>query len=841
MGEADVILGIRIKDESNGIAIPQSHYIEKVLKKFNYFDSTPVSTLMDASEKLMPNSGQAISQLEYSRVFGCLMYAMTCTRPNVSFVVGKLSRYNSNPGTLHWQAIQRVLKYLKKTMDYRLVYTGCPLASKKQTCITSSTMESKFMALAATGKEVEWLKNLLFKIPLWVKPIALISIRYDSAATLAKAYSQMYNGKSRHLGMKMVISLMALVLDSPEEKAKGYHQGVIHQRKYPQRVKSSDIIAEKKSATSSSSRTMSSPISGLKVKSPSADSSFRTSLSGSLPQKLSILGKEKKSATSSSSRTMSSPISGLKVKSPSADSSFRTSLSGSLPQKLSILGKEAVQQQERAQRIAFEALRNASATNTLVWSLQNLSTLTKSANSVDPTDCFDNFLKFHNQLIQAIADIISIKAATETTKKEETTPKKSTEVNGPDSNNISKRKSALHKSVSSFPGKSLQKSTVLGKHTRSSGVDQNGKTGSLNDTIKLGQQIEIEAGNWFMELLDKHLGNGMRYSKPDAKKVPHSLIVKALNWVESNQCDSRNNRVHPKAIDIARKLRIKAKRMASSEIRHRPYPCPTIAINLPKAMDKPRKSLNRPKGVQIKVQSPSSASAVRVRFSNVFVLTKVLTNDSSLVDVGKGKRSNSSVIPIDDALTKVLDKMAYIKCVSEQMVFCEGVRDFDMKSSNAVKIGSNVKDSSMQMVTDCDKVENDGSFINGPVRKVNDEYDKQTIGSDKVECREDFNMVDSTLSTDNVSVHNVADVEHVDDAHRGHHPPQPPLSSALAHVTYGDKSVEKYVGYSKLNYENYCFVTELNKSCEPKIEASKYTDWTDAMNEEMNALLRNDT
>ncbi|GJZ42227.1 hypothetical protein Tco_0589113 [Tanacetum coccineum] len=95
---------------------------------------------------------------------------------------------------------------------------------------------------------------------------------------------------------------------------------------------------------------------------------------------------EKKSATSSSSRTMSSPISGLKVKSPSADSSFRTSLSGSLPQKLSILGKEAVQQQERAQRIAFEALRNASATNTLVWSLQNLSTLTKSANSVDPTD-----------------------------------------------------------------------------------------------------------------------------------------------------------------------------------------------------------------------------------------------------------------------------------------------------------------------------------------------------------------------------------------------------------------------------------------------------------------------
>ncbi|GKB40571.1 zinc finger, CCHC-type containing protein [Tanacetum coccineum] len=106
-GEADVILGIRIKHKSNRIAISQSHYIEKVLKKSNYFDCTLVSTPMDTSEKVMPNNGQAISQLKYSRVIGCLMYAMTCTRPNIAFVVGKLSRYTSNTGTQHWQAIHR--------------------------------------------------------------------------------------------------------------------------------------------------------------------------------------------------------------------------------------------------------------------------------------------------------------------------------------------------------------------------------------------------------------------------------------------------------------------------------------------------------------------------------------------------------------------------------------------------------------------------------------------------------------------------------------------------------------------------------------------------------------
>ncbi|GKB93202.1 zinc finger, CCHC-type containing protein, partial [Tanacetum coccineum] len=105
MGEADVIFGIRIKHESNRIAISLSHYVEKVLKKFNYFDCTPVSTPIDTSEKLMLNNGQAVSQLEYYRVIGCLMYAMTCTRPDIAFAIGELSMYTSNPDTQHWQVI----------------------------------------------------------------------------------------------------------------------------------------------------------------------------------------------------------------------------------------------------------------------------------------------------------------------------------------------------------------------------------------------------------------------------------------------------------------------------------------------------------------------------------------------------------------------------------------------------------------------------------------------------------------------------------------------------------------------------------------------------------------
>nr|GEZ03244.1 zinc finger, CCHC-type [Tanacetum cinerariifolium] len=171
MRETNVILGIKIKHENKGIVITKSHYIEKILKKFNREDCSPVSTPIDLVEKLKPNTEKPVDQLEYSRVIGCLMYAMTSTRRDIDYAVGRLSRFTSNPNRQYWKAMTR--------------------AFKKQIGITSST-----------GKEAEWLRNLIHEIPIWPKPIAPISIRCDSAPTMARAYSQIYNEKSRHLGVK---------------------------------------------------------------------------------------------------------------------------------------------------------------------------------------------------------------------------------------------------------------------------------------------------------------------------------------------------------------------------------------------------------------------------------------------------------------------------------------------------------------------------------------------------------------------------------------------------------------------------------------------------------------
>nr|GEW38520.1 hypothetical protein [Tanacetum cinerariifolium] len=142
------------------------------IKDMREEDVILVSTPLDTCEKMMPNKGLAVSQLENSRVIGCLMYAMTCIRPDIAFDVGKLSRlvYSCYPSVLEG-------------------YTDASWISNTQDNFSIS------------GWEAEWLKNLLLEILMWVKLMAPISIRYDNAATLVKDYSQMYNGKSRHLGV----------------------------------------------------------------------------------------------------------------------------------------------------------------------------------------------------------------------------------------------------------------------------------------------------------------------------------------------------------------------------------------------------------------------------------------------------------------------------------------------------------------------------------------------------------------------------------------------------------------------------------------------------------------
>ena len=54
-------------------------------------------------------------QVPYASAVGSLKYAMLCTRPDICYLVGMVSRYQSNLGLKHWQAVKHILKYLRRT------------------------------------------------------------------------------------------------------------------------------------------------------------------------------------------------------------------------------------------------------------------------------------------------------------------------------------------------------------------------------------------------------------------------------------------------------------------------------------------------------------------------------------------------------------------------------------------------------------------------------------------------------------------------------------------------------------------------------------------------------
>ncbi|KAL0333148.1 UNVERIFIED_CONTAM: Retrovirus-related Pol polyprotein from transposon TNT 1-94 [Sesamum calycinum] len=148
-------------------------------------NANPVDTPMDKScvlsKELCPKTEEEkkrMTKISYASAVGSLMYAMMCTRPDLCFAVGMVSRYQSNPGPDHWVAVKRILRYLKGTSDLALCYHGGSLRlvgysdvdgstdrdertsgyafllggaaitwySKKQPCISLSTMEVEYVA-----------------------------------------------------------------------------------------------------------------------------------------------------------------------------------------------------------------------------------------------------------------------------------------------------------------------------------------------------------------------------------------------------------------------------------------------------------------------------------------------------------------------------------------------------------------------------------------------------------------------------------------------------------------------------------------------------------------------
>ena len=191
LGEAAYILGIKVTRDRRKrmLSLSQASYIDTVLARFSMQNAKkgflPFRHGVPLSKDQCPKTDQEKEEMRavpYASAVGSLMYAMLCTRPDISYAVGMVARYQANPGQAHWTAVKHILKYLKRTRDYQLVYQSdslMPLGytdldfqadrdekkstsgyvfvlsggaiswrSAKQKCIADSTMEAEYVCLA---------------------------------------------------------------------------------------------------------------------------------------------------------------------------------------------------------------------------------------------------------------------------------------------------------------------------------------------------------------------------------------------------------------------------------------------------------------------------------------------------------------------------------------------------------------------------------------------------------------------------------------------------------------------------------------------------------------------
>ncbi len=108
----------------HSIMISQCRYLEYILQKEGMDRANPVGMLLDLKVKLEPNSDESTSDRSnsYAQLIGELQFIANATRPDITYVISRLSSYTANPIMQHVPALKHVLRYLSGTKSYGITY-----------------------------------------------------------------------------------------------------------------------------------------------------------------------------------------------------------------------------------------------------------------------------------------------------------------------------------------------------------------------------------------------------------------------------------------------------------------------------------------------------------------------------------------------------------------------------------------------------------------------------------------------------------------------------------------------------------------------------------------------
>ena len=246
LGPTTQLLGMEIhRDRPNRtLSLSQSQFITDLLQEHGLQDSKPLSTPLNPGSRLSTsmspqNDAEAaeMHQYPYISVVGSLMYLALTTRPDIAYAAGVLARFNSNPGLAHWQAVKHVLRYLKGTVDHKLVYRpsdnpepfitysdadhgGNPdngrstggyvvkigngavsWSSKLQSLVALSTTEAEHISAVEAGKEILWLRQFMGELGYQISGPSLL--RMDNQSAIAVSKNPEHHGKMKHLSLRL--------------------------------------------------------------------------------------------------------------------------------------------------------------------------------------------------------------------------------------------------------------------------------------------------------------------------------------------------------------------------------------------------------------------------------------------------------------------------------------------------------------------------------------------------------------------------------------------------------------------------------------------------------------
>jgi hypothetical protein len=217
--------------------LSQRSYIKLIARRYGFEDLKPISTPMDMNVKLSTVQNPltaaqyaAMCHIPYCKAVGSIMYAMLGTHPDISFATMTVSKFSSNPGMPHWEAVKCIYRYLLGTKHLWMTYGerekalegyadadgsmaedrravsgyaflvdggAVSWSTKCQEIVSLLTTESKYIVAVHAAKEALWLCSLISQLfGNFMEPTTLFS---DNQSAIALTKDHQYHARTKHI------------------------------------------------------------------------------------------------------------------------------------------------------------------------------------------------------------------------------------------------------------------------------------------------------------------------------------------------------------------------------------------------------------------------------------------------------------------------------------------------------------------------------------------------------------------------------------------------------------------------------------------------------------------